>query len=304
MGLQMAVPRTAAHFEHMLTLFGSQDFHVVPGVTGTTNADAGAWPMNWKEGDGNIDAATQWSALDGGSWFVRPDTFPSASGSYAEGCWLSLFEWDSSVGFKFSATALPGAAAEDSGQATSSGCPFTVRDYVCSTNDVGGPGVDGLAERKGAFFHDKGFAPDVAEPGKYVIQYHVSDAAGNKECMPMKRTVVVVDTLKPVISIRIGTKMVVKGVLEDSNKVKLNEADSLSKPRMLAPAAEGLDEDEQFGPARRLEERVSRGGAGPSAGAAAAFVAAAAAMAAAAARNRNRPVNRQAGADVAIAVNL
>jgi len=41
-----------------------------------------------------------------------------------------------------------------------------------------------------------------SEQGKYVIQFHVSDKFGNEECQPAtKRTVVVKDTLPPVISL-------------------------------------------------------------------------------------------------------
>jgi len=41
----------------------------------------------------------------------------------------------------------------------------------------------------------------VAETGKYVISYHVSDWAGNTECTPKQRTVVVRDTMPPVIQL-------------------------------------------------------------------------------------------------------
>ena len=40
-----------------------------------------------------------------------------------------------------------------------------------------------------------------AEAGKYVIEYHVQDNAENKECEPVTRTVIVKDTLPPVISL-------------------------------------------------------------------------------------------------------
>ena len=43
-----------------------------------------------------------------------------------------------------------------------------------------------------------------AEAGKYVIFYHVQDKAGNAECSAPTRTVVVRDTLPPVISLHMG----------------------------------------------------------------------------------------------------
>jgi hypothetical protein len=43
-----------------------------------------------------------------------------------------------------------------------------------------------------------------AETGKYLIQFHVVDNAENKECNTQVRTVVVRDTLRPVISLHLG----------------------------------------------------------------------------------------------------
>merc|ERR1712072_123348 len=47
-----------------------------------------------------------------------------------------------------------------------------------------------------------------AEAGKYVIFYHVSDKAGNKECKTQKRTVTVRDTLPPVITLHLKKKLI------------------------------------------------------------------------------------------------
>jgi len=45
---------------------------------------------------------------------------------------------------------------------------------------------------------------NMAETGKYLIQFHIVDNAGNKECQTKVRTVVVRDTLRPVISLHLG----------------------------------------------------------------------------------------------------
>merc|ERR1712166_1179884 len=45
-----------------------------------------------------------------------------------------------------------------------------------------------------------------AEQGKYIINFHVADKAGNKECVTRHRTVVVKDTLPPVITLHVGRK--------------------------------------------------------------------------------------------------
>jgi len=47
-----------------------------------------------------------------------------------------------------------------------------------------------------------------AEQGKYIINFHVADKAGNKECVTRHRTVVVKDTLPPVITLHLGRKMI------------------------------------------------------------------------------------------------
>jgi len=49
-----------------------------------------------------------------------------------------------------------------------------------------------------------------AEQGKYIINFHVSDKAGNTECLTKHRTVVVKDTLPPVITLHLGGKMIHK----------------------------------------------------------------------------------------------
>jgi len=76
--------------------------------------------------------------------------------------------------------------------------------YICAINDLNTP----LAQH---FSHD--IAHDEiahAEAGKYVISYHVQDKAGNSECSAPTRTVVVKDTLPPVISLNFGGKVIAR----------------------------------------------------------------------------------------------
>lgn len=47
-----------------------------------------------------------------------------------------------------------------------------------------------------------------AEAGKYVITFGVKDSSGNKQCKLAKRTVVVKDTLPPVITVTLGGKLI------------------------------------------------------------------------------------------------
>merc|ERR1719199_17853 len=73
--------------------------------------------------------------------------------------------------------------------------------YLCSTNAKG---------RNTGLNHNQIGANRItrAEAGKYVIMYHVSDKAGNKECKTPKRTVVVKDTLPPVISLHLKNRVI------------------------------------------------------------------------------------------------
>jgi hypothetical protein len=76
----------------------------------------------------------------------------------------------------------------------------TSDDYLCSTNDERmDPHITQTAT------HDQ---ITRAEAGKYVIHFHVSDKAGNKECSTLQRTVIVRDTLPPVISLTLGNKLI------------------------------------------------------------------------------------------------
>jgi hypothetical protein len=71
-----------------------------------------------------------------------------------------------------------------------------------------------LCEETGSMFevaskHRKHHRIHHAEQGKYIINYHVKDASGNKECATDKRTVVVRDSLPPVITLHMQSKRIV-----------------------------------------------------------------------------------------------
>lgn len=76
----------------------------------------------------------------------------------------------------------------------------STNSYLCTTFKV-------HAEHKD---HKAANAKDLkrAEAGKYVVLYHVQDKAGNKECKTQRRTVIVKDTLPPVITIHMNRKLV------------------------------------------------------------------------------------------------
>ena len=61
-GMQMAVPRSKAHFRAMLLAFGRKYFKVVPGVYGVAAGDYRSFAMNSK----TPQVAKNWRAVDGG----------------------------------------------------------------------------------------------------------------------------------------------------------------------------------------------------------------------------------------------
>jgi hypothetical protein len=84
-------------------------------------------------------------------------------------------------------------------------------DYICSTNDFAYAVKDldaGQAKQTLGMKHS-----DIthAEAGKYVVSYHVQDKAKNKECSSPVRTVIVKDTLPPVIQLKLNTKVIHRG---------------------------------------------------------------------------------------------
>jgi len=92
--------------------------------------------------------------------------------------------------------------------------------YLCSTNDeseiikwstVPSMYEEGATNEHGIPTDASRMAHNLlnhAEVGKYVIRYSVMDKAGNSECGgPKKRTVIVRDTLPPIISLHLKTKL-------------------------------------------------------------------------------------------------
>jgi len=78
----------------------------------------------------------------------------------------------------------------------------TSTNYLCSTNDATVAQAAGHEETAATVPHDK---ITRAEQGKYIIYYHVQDSSGNHECQPTpSRTVVVKDTLPPVITLHLA----------------------------------------------------------------------------------------------------
>merc|ERR1719453_2564318 len=82
-----------------------------------------------KPAAGEPTVAGTWKAVDGGDWFIRNSPFAAAFDSskntaYTPGCWLSMFHWQSGD-YHFEAN----------------GCAYSSTNYLCSTNDKGGPGT-------------------------------------------------------------------------------------------------------------------------------------------------------------------
>jgi len=231
-GMQMVVPRSEGHLRGMLGEFGLDYFHIVPGVYSnetSTSPDGWADPSTstmkstaWSASYQATSVDRSWRAVDGGNWFVRDSPFSAGAGAtpYTPGCWLSMYNW-----------------AQGDYHFEANGCAFSTTNYLCSTNDKGGPGtgVSHSNQRVNAY-------PSGAEEGKYVIKYHVTDLAGNEECATIHRTVLVKDTLPPVIRVDIGGSRVINGKLLDSNGQDLQGdgmAEKMHHTRRLIEAAVG-----------------------------------------------------------------
>jgi len=71
-------------------------------------------------------------------------------------------------------------------------------NYLCSTNDAT---MHFAADNIYPNLHHTDISG--AEQGKYIISYHATDQSSNKECETKRRTVIVRDTLPPVISLHL-----------------------------------------------------------------------------------------------------
>jgi len=85
----------------------------------------------------------------------------------------------------------------------------TKDSYICSTNDQGVVPADmeALIAKWDAALLPSHNSVTHAEVGKYVISYHATDNVGNTECETKFRTVIVRDTLPPVISLHLKAKV-------------------------------------------------------------------------------------------------
>jgi len=84
----------------------------------------------------------------------------------------------------------------------------TTDDYMCSTNDEFWKHDQFTNSAKATRYTG---AIQRAEAGKFFIEYHVKDKAGNTECVSPHRVVIVRDTLAPVITLHLKKQLIHKG---------------------------------------------------------------------------------------------
>jgi len=94
--------------------------------------------------------------------------------------------------------------------------------YLCGTNDAHVTDLSNNLENQHArsITHDK---ITRAEAGKYVITYHVSDSSNNPECSSPSRTVIVRDTLPPVITLHLKNKLIHMSAASENNPAGSSE---------------------------------------------------------------------------------
>jgi hypothetical protein len=130
LGLQWLVPR---NYEHVCAI-RSESFTfggIVGGVVGKHNGDRG---NNWTPFAFNSDTGppltNNWVAVDGGTWWLRDSSFGEPNGDYSQGAFLG-------GGLQCNRNHHFNDVTGGYGSGS---------NYLCSTNDKGGPGVFNLQD--------------------------------------------------------------------------------------------------------------------------------------------------------------
>ena len=119
LGMDIVAPRTQAHWDAMLSRYGTTYFSVVPGVY--KSSGGGSYtncimrsPAHYASG------CADWTVVGGGKWWLRDTTYGEPNGDYTANCWLNA-SWSGStvatLGFN------------------DGNCSFSTTKYICSTND-------------------------------------------------------------------------------------------------------------------------------------------------------------------------
>ena len=116
LGLDMVIPRTKAHFNSLLSRFGTSYFGTVPGISKPTNGgNYTNFTMNSKAG------IIDWRATDNGQWWLRDTPYSEPNGDYTANCWLSMYHFD-----------INDLRYNDGN------CSYSTTRYICSSNDKKG----------------------------------------------------------------------------------------------------------------------------------------------------------------------
>jgi len=94
--------------------------------------------------------------------------------------------------------------------------------YLCTTDKVTAAGNYKYWNTKG---QDKifGTGKKHATAGKYIINFHVKDRAGNRECKPARRTIIVKDLIPMAITTHLRYKLVNRKASDYKNIIKRNK---------------------------------------------------------------------------------
>lgn len=85
-GLKMIIPRTKAHWTSMWKKYGAGFFATIPGIYGKVSSKSyTGCAMN--SGDAGA-CGMDWTALDGGAWYIRDTAYTEPNGDYTAGVWL------------------------------------------------------------------------------------------------------------------------------------------------------------------------------------------------------------------------
>jgi hypothetical protein len=192
--------------------------------------------------------------------------------SYESGCWLMmLHNDDEEEGIAELTQKLQGGDGDRGGDgggdgggddfgrlyklSVNPGCAEEQQEYLCSTNDKGGPGTQPsltmpLPRALAPATSDKATMTAGAVPGEYVITYSVIDSSGLRECWPVKRTVVV-----------LGKEQKQKPKRDVAGVEESEEVNGVVIPRSQTQAAP-LDRQQLLQQEKQVEKQLRKVGGG------------------------------------------
>ena len=118
-GMQLAIPRTKAHLQAMIDVYGRSYWNIAPVSKATGGSTGGPYTnIDFSWTSDSSDKINNWQAIDGGSWWMSDSNHGEPNGDYSANCWLKFEPNDALV-----------PALNDAN------CGYSTTNYLCSPND-------------------------------------------------------------------------------------------------------------------------------------------------------------------------